>query len=121
MAAKPKYESDFTEGECGGCGETKTMHKDDYQCLECRGLGDPTQERLEAAEDVCWTLLMMMALGGLELEQEWRDYLTGSYEKWTDLAVATGIMNREEDDDAASDEAQEEDKEATADETAGDH
>lgn len=116
----PKYKAEFHDADCGNCGQHRKMMKDDYQCLICRGMPDPIQTRLELAEDVCWTLLMMMALGGLEIEQEWRDYLAGPYEKWADQAVRTGVMDQGE-DDATPDETQEKDKEAEANEAAGDH
>lgn len=119
---KAKKETKFETGQCGSCGEVKPKRKDDYQCFECREEKDPVQARLEAAEEVCWTLLLMMALGGLEIPQEWRDYLYGSYGKWTDLAVDTGILATEEDEDEdapSAPETREEDKEAEADSTAG--
>jgi hypothetical protein len=117
--AKSKRDPKYKMGECGACGETKNMHIDDYQCVQCRGNQDPVQERLHAAEDVCWTLLMMMALGGLEIEQEWKDYLFGPYDKWTKLAVDTGVMETGE-EDAAHDPKEEEDQEAEPDAAAGD-
>lgn len=50
-------------------------------------------KRRSAAEEVCWTLVLMMDLGGLEIEPEWRDYLAGPMGAWTALAVETGVMN----------------------------
>jgi hypothetical protein len=49
-------------------------------------------ERLRAAEDVCWSLLLMMKLGGLDISHSWRQYLAKDVQKWVDRAVATGVM-----------------------------
>lgn len=115
MAASKK-ESKFESGQCGSCGQVKPKEKGDYQCFDCRGIPDPVQARLEAAEEVCWTLLMMMALGGLEIPQEWREYLNRTYEPWSDLAVETGIMASEETESATcTQETREEDKAAEKD------
>lgn len=113
----PKREPGFHERVCGVCDEVRPMKDTDYQCYACRGELDPVASRLSAAEEVCWTLLLMMGLGGLEIEKKWRDYLGTTYEKWVTLAVETGVMNEEDDDDASPAPQDEEDKEAEADTT----
>ena len=50
------------------------------------------RKRRDAAEQVCWCLLLMMGLGELELPQASRDWLFDAYRPWADLAVETGIM-----------------------------
>lgn len=59
-------------------------------------------ERLLAAEEVCWGILNTMALVGIDLSnQENREQFLKyiSFEKWLDLAVSTGILPGEEDDE----------------------
>lgn len=53
-------------------------------------------KRRKAAEDVCWTLMLMMALGGLDdVPMEWRPLLADSLQSWADIAVDTGVMQSE--------------------------
>lgn len=50
-------------------------------------------ERLHAAEDVCWTLMVMMDLGMLPIQDEpTRDFLAKPMLKWAEIAVAHGLM-----------------------------
>lgn len=50
-------------------------------------------KRRKAAEEVCWALMLMIGLGGLdEVDLEWRKMLGEPMEKWADLAVETGEM-----------------------------
>lgn len=49
-------------------------------------------ERLQAAEDVCHTLMLMMATGMLEIHQESREFLAKSMDKWVDMATEDGIL-----------------------------
>lgn len=66
-------------------------------------LNDPTKKptpkqvrtRLETAEEVCWTLMLMMGLGGLQLSPGWRTFLGEPLQKWADLASEQGIMNED--------------------------
>ena len=50
------------------------------------------KERKKAAEEVCWTLLLMMAVGSLDLPDEDRKWLSTSMQKWSDLAHKTGQL-----------------------------
>jgi hypothetical protein len=50
-------------------------------------------QRRAAAEQVCWALLIMMELGGLDgVPMDWRPFLTEPLTEWLDLAVDTGQM-----------------------------
>lgn len=49
-------------------------------------------QRRDAAEEVCWTLMLMMELGGLEIPMEWRKFLSPPMDKWADLCVQTEVM-----------------------------
>lgn len=51
------------------------------------------RKRRDAAEEVCWTLLIMMAFGVLEIPRDAREFLSRTYDKWADLAVETGVMD----------------------------
>jgi hypothetical protein len=62
--------------------------------------------RREAAEEVCWSLLIMMDLGGLDIPLEWRKYLADSMEPWVDLAVRTGQLRDDEEEQHAQGEVQ---------------
>jgi hypothetical protein len=44
------------------------------------------KKRLKAAEEVCWTLILMMAFGGLNLPDDERQILANPMEKWSDLS-----------------------------------
>jgi hypothetical protein len=50
-------------------------------------------ERLKAAEDVCWSLMLLMKLGGLDISHSWKQYLAKDMQAWVDKAVATGVMS----------------------------
>jgi hypothetical protein len=50
------------------------------------------KERRKAAEAVCWTLTMMMAVGALDIPMDERRWLSDTFDSWTELAVETGIM-----------------------------
>jgi hypothetical protein len=50
-------------------------------------------QRRYAAEEVCWSLMLMMELGGLEqIPLEWRKLLADPLEKWAKLCEETGQM-----------------------------
>lgn len=57
------------------------------------------QERLEAAEEVCWTLIVMMQLGGLNIPHAERVFLMNTYGPWVDLAVETGILKERDEEE----------------------
>jgi hypothetical protein len=44
------------------------------------------KERYKAAEDVCWTLILMMAFGGLDLPDIEREWLGERMQKWSDIS-----------------------------------
>lgn len=55
--------------------------------------------RMAAAEEVCWTLLLMMGFGLLPVEEQaGRDMLADPMMQWADKAVATGLMSPAEDE-----------------------
>jgi hypothetical protein len=49
-------------------------------------------KRRDAAEQVCWTLMLMMSIGMLELPDASRVMLGNVMEVWSDLAVRTGEL-----------------------------
>lgn len=50
-------------------------------------------QRRSAAEEVCWALMLMVNLGGLDgMDLDWRKYLADPLLSWCDLAVATGEL-----------------------------
>lgn len=53
-------------------------------------------ERLAAAEEVCWTLMLQIDAGGLKIPAEWRAFLGEPLRTWADLAVRDGIMASDE-------------------------
>lgn len=56
-------------------------------------------QRRAAAEEVCWSLMLMMELGGLEkIDLGWRKVLGDPFGKWAELCVATGHMRDEHGD-----------------------
>lgn len=55
------------------------------------------RKRLKAAEGVCWSILLAMAVGGLDIPLEDRQFLADPMEKWVKLAVQSGLV-REDDD-----------------------
>jgi hypothetical protein len=69
------------------------------------------QERLEAADEVCWTLIVMMQLGGLDIPFEERKFLMDTYGPWVQLAVESGDLPsrdpyEESDEDATESRSQ---------------
>lgn len=58
-------------------------------------------QRRAAAEEVCWALVVMMGLGGLEIPMEWRKYLGNVMDPWVELAVQTGKMKGTDDEQQA--------------------
>lgn len=44
------------------------------------------KETLKAAEDVCWTVLLLMAFGGLDLPDDECEILRKPMQKWADLS-----------------------------------
>jgi hypothetical protein len=50
------------------------------------------RKRRDAAEEVCWALLLMMGLDLLPIPKEERPLLAEPMQKWADLAAATGQM-----------------------------
>jgi hypothetical protein len=55
-------------------------------------------KRLRAAEETCWTLMLMMGLGMLDIPMHEREMLSRTMQKWVDLGVATGIIENDDDD-----------------------
>lgn len=50
-------------------------------------------ERQEAAEDVCWALLLVMGFDGLEdVPMAWRPVLAEPLEKWLATEAPTGVV-----------------------------
>jgi len=43
-------------------------------------------ERNKAANEVCWTLIIMMAFGGLDLPDDDRQFLGERMERWADIS-----------------------------------
>lgn len=71
-----------------------------YEGCTCDAIYEQAQmlRRLEAAEEVCSTLILMMQLGGIDgtgdTEEErkaWREMLAEPMQKWSDLAFKTGL------------------------------
>lgn len=60
------------------------------------------QKRYKAAEDVCFSLLLMMDLGMLELPMENRKFLAEPMQIWADLAAEAGILVDTEYKDSAT-------------------
>ena len=56
------------------------------------------RKRLKAAEGVCYSILLAMAVGGLDIPLEDRQFLADPMEKWVALSVKSGLI-REDDDD----------------------
>lgn len=56
------------------------------------------RKRLKAAESVCYSILLAMAVGGLDIPLEDRQFLADPMQKWVDLAVKSKLI-REDDDD----------------------
>ena len=50
------------------------------------------KKRRDAAEEVCFTLLIMMGLGGLDIPKEWREFLAPPMQAWADVAAETGVI-----------------------------
>lgn len=50
-------------------------------------------QRRDAAEEVCWGLLLLMGIGGFDIPQSERDFISPYLEIWADLAVDTGVMH----------------------------
>lgn len=54
-------------------------------------------ERLRAAEEVCWTLILQMGLGILTIDNgREREFLATPMLEWANLAAETGVLRREE-------------------------
>lgn len=45
--------------------------------------------RRDQAEEVCWSIMLMMELGGLEIPMEWRPILADPMGEWARLATET--------------------------------
>jgi hypothetical protein len=43
-------------------------------------------EQNKAADEVCWTLILMMAFGGLDLPDDERQFLGKRMEEWSDIS-----------------------------------
>ncbi len=54
------------------------------------------RERLKAAEGVCWSILLAMAVGGLDIPLEDRQFLAQPMEKWVKLAVKSGLIPKDD-------------------------
>ena len=57
------------------------------------------RQRLKAAEAVCWSVLLAMAVGGLDIPLDDRQFLAEPMQKWVDLAVKSKLIPREDDND----------------------
>lgn len=54
-------------------------------------------QRRSRAEEVCWSLMLALNLGGLdEIPLEWRSLIADPLQAWCDLAVKTGEMKDDE-------------------------
>ena len=58
------------------------------------------RERLEAAEGVCWSLILAMSVGGLDIPMEDRQFLAQPMEKWVSKAVKCGLFKHDGEDDS---------------------
>lgn len=54
------------------------------------------RKRLKAAEAVCWSILLAMAVGGLDIPLEDRQFLAEPMEKWVKLAVKSGLIEKDD-------------------------
>lgn len=52
-------------------------------------------KRRAAAEEVCWTVILMMSLGLLPIPYKNRPMLAEPMQKWSDLAAQTGLLAEE--------------------------
>lgn len=57
------------------------------------------EARHKAAEEVCWYIVLGMALGYFNLPMHERKDFAKDFEKWTNLAVETGVMRSGDDDE----------------------
>jgi hypothetical protein len=44
------------------------------------------REQNEAADKVCWTLILLMSFGGLDLPNDEREIIAEPMEKWADIS-----------------------------------
>lgn len=50
-------------------------------------------QRLRAAEETCFALLLAIALGGVDIDQQWRVYLSeNGLDDWMERAVEAGLV-----------------------------
>jgi len=54
------------------------------------------RKRLKAAEAVCWSVMLAMAIGGLDIPLEDRKFLADPMEKWVKLAVQSGLIEKDD-------------------------
>lgn len=103
-----KDEPEFHIAKCPNCEETEPLEPGDYICIKCRsGEGDhPTlakwngyleersqiKDRLLAAEEFAWAFMILISVGGVDIPEKDREFLAPTLEKWSDLAVKTGVM-----------------------------
>lgn len=99
-------EPGFRSIMCPNCDKAAFAKAGDYICLDCRGeeATDPVYDRLKAAEDVCWALLLLMHIGEMKIPQSDREFLGDPMQKWADLAASTGVLK---DDEPVEDQAAE--------------
>ena len=125
MAESPerieKEEPKFHVAKCPQCEETQPIEPEDYICIRCR-LGEADaryneyleersqiRDRLLAAEEFCWAFMLLISLGQVDIPVKDREFLGPSLEKWSDLAIATGVMKLgDEDEDESKSESTDE-------------
>ncbi len=56
------------------------------------------RKRLKAAESVCFSILLMMAVGDLDIPLEDRQFLAEPMEKWVKLATKSGLIQKDDED-----------------------
>jgi hypothetical protein len=61
-----------------------------YRFLDYAGLVVPTIEFF--ATEVCWTLMIMMSIGGLDLPHYEREFLGEALSCWADMEAQNGKM-----------------------------
>jgi hypothetical protein len=66
-------------------------------------------QRRYAAEEVCWSLMLVMQLGGMdEIPLEWRKLIADPLMEWCKLCEATGQMKKEPEGEDGGEEEEKE-------------
>ena len=106
-----KDEPQFHIAKCPNCENTEPMEPEDYICIKCRsGDEDPQwnsylqeraaiRDRLLAAEEFAWAFMILISVGGVDIPEKDREFLAPTLEKWSDLAVQTGVMKEGNEED----------------------